>query len=66
MSTTFPEALKALKAIRAAKTLVRQSRAGAALREAWAAALEVVEADVLREMNDTNELANSKRVRGGR
>lgn len=51
MSTTFPDALKA---IRAAKTAVRQASAGTALKEAWAAALEVIEADVLREWNDVN------------
>lgn len=49
--STYPEALKQL---RAATTVIRQTRAGAALRAAWAAALEMVEADVLREWNETN------------
>ena len=49
--STFPEALKQL---RAAKTVVRQTSAGGALKEMWAAALDAIEEDVKREWNERN------------
>jgi hypothetical protein len=49
--STFPEALKH---VRAAKTVVRQTSAGGALKEAWAAALDVIEQDIKREWNERN------------
>lgn len=59
--STFPEALKQL---RAAKTVVRQTKAGAALKEMWATALEMLEDDVKREWNEMNAKRRLELVEG--
>lgn len=52
--STFTDALRDL---RRAKTVVRQTNAGAALKEMWAAALEAIEDDIKREWNERNARA---------
>lgn len=49
--STFSDALKDLKR---AKTVLRQTNAGAALKEMWAEALQAIEDDVKREWNERN------------
>lgn len=59
--STFPDALKE---IRSAKTVIRQLiSAGGATREMWATALEVLEDDIKREWNETNEKRRLEVVR---
>ncbi|MBL8909856.1 MAG: hypothetical protein JNM17_04040 [Archangium sp.] len=60
--STFQEALKHLKS---AKTVVRQTKAGGALKEMWAEAIKVIEDDVKREWSETNakHRAEANRVR---